>query len=221
MVCCRYENELVLADSTVGYHLTRHSSDQGGKPFCGFVSKFSKSDIELIQCDKSRLTSYLCEFDISVNDSSKTDKPMTIVNLLTHTQWHWNSSSRSQPETITCPRGHATHTFLACDMVSECWLEERKSVSFSSRSSAVCLAPLNPLLPSFACRDKGQFVPYTLVCDHRSDCFDGSDEDFCVFPGDSPFGFICSGHNTVQCGHRHEVVIVVIVSYIINLHSKN
>ena len=37
----------------------------------------------------------------------------------------------------------------------------------------------------FQCRDNGRgksgCVPYTLVCDHRLDCADGSDEDFCVF----------------------------------------
>ena len=45
-----------------------------------------------------------------------------------------------------------------------------------------CLAELDPLPPSFTCANEMHGVPYTVVCDHRVDCADRSDEDFCVFP---------------------------------------
>ena len=35
--------------------------------------------------------------------------------------------------------------------------------------------------PSFQCQSETQRVPYSLVCDHRQDCLDGSDETFCTF----------------------------------------
>nr|KAG5710982.1 hypothetical protein BaRGS_013716 [Batillaria attramentaria] len=41
--------------------------------------------------------------------------------------------------------------------------------------------------PSLPEMNEIEHVPYTLVCDHRSDCKDDSDEDFCVFPPCDPF----------------------------------
>ena len=133
------------------------------------------------------------------------DRTLTIAGFQQRKQW--NTSFPGRLDTITCPKGHVTHTFLACDIISECWHEDGRSGPGSARGGAVCSAPLNPLPPSFACRDKGQYVPYTLVCDHRSDCFDGSDEDFCVFHGanDMQNDFICSGETGLQCGQTHEV----------------
>ena len=71
-----------------------------------------------------------------------------------------------------CPKGHVTHSFLSCDLMSDCWAENHVS----------CDAPLTPLPPMFECSKGADRVPYTLVCDHRPDCSDGEDEHFCVFP---------------------------------------
>ncbi|KAL8585871.1 hypothetical protein ACOMHN_056466 [Nucella lapillus] len=44
----------------------------------------------------------------------------------------------------------------------------------------------------FYCGVSGDFVPYSLVCDFRTDCGDGGDEDFCVHS-------VCTG-NMLNCG---------------------
>ena len=75
---------------------------------------------------------------------------------------------------VECPDGHMTHVYLACDVHSACF-------ALDSSTSVSCPAPLTPLPPSFTCNNGVQHVPYTLVCDHRSDCSDRSDERFCVF----------------------------------------
>ena len=55
----------------------------------------------------------------------------------------------------------------------------------------------------FTCSSGGQRVSYSMVCDHRPQCGDGSHESFCVFPP-------CSDTTTLQCGtstqvHKREV----------------
>ena len=49
-----------------------------------------------------------------------------------------------------------------------------------------------PHPPSFLCINGLQFVPYSLVCDFRVDCGDGSDENFCQYlPCDIPRQYEC------------------------------
>ena len=204
--CCRYQNEIVLSDLTIGYHLARIFFLGYPKPVCGLLSKTSGVEIELMECESKAVTAYVCEFESPTNETSPAVRTVNVVSLSHSTQWHRNGSGQSGPDSVTCPKGHTTHTFLACDMISECWPEESRSGSGSARG--VCSAPLTPLPPSFACRGRGGHVPYTLVCDHRPDCFDGSDEDFCVFhSGHSSAAdeFICWDDSSIQCGRTHEV----------------
>ncbi|KAL8612858.1 hypothetical protein ACOMHN_038113 [Nucella lapillus] len=97
------------------------------------------------------------------------------------------SKRPSQTGHVTCSSGHVTHNFLACDLDSHCWAE--------SDSSAPCKAPLTSQPAMFSCAEgRVEGVPYSLVCDHRQDCGDGSDERFCSFPPcRAPEQFTC--HN--------------------------
>ena len=100
---------------------------------------------------------------------------------------------------VACPSGHVTHSFLACDLSISCWAEG--SVTFSLHpetwalpTSQSCPVPQNmtSLPPSFPCRSDERRVPYSLVCDHRRDCLDGSDETFCkLIPCDWKSQFQC------------------------------
>ncbi|XP_076442765.1 uncharacterized protein LOC143281438 [Babylonia areolata] len=80
-----------------------------------------------------------------------------------------------QGRQVRCPSGHMTHNFLSCDVDSQCWADP-------TSTPASCQLPMESLPPVFACSDGTVEVPYTLVCDHRHDCSDGSDEVFCFFP---------------------------------------
>ncbi|KAK7500251.1 hypothetical protein BaRGS_00008474, partial [Batillaria attramentaria] len=84
---------------------------------------------------------------------------------------------------IVCPDGHVTHSFLACDYLSRCFAQgfELKTDMWGIPDVTSCPALLTPLPPVMTCTSAQQHVPYSLVCDHRKDCQDGSDEEFCVF----------------------------------------
>ncbi|KAL8602002.1 hypothetical protein ACOMHN_008493 [Nucella lapillus] len=78
---------------------------------------------------------------------------------------------------LQCPGGHYTRRFLASDVTSNCWARER---GFSAAELKVSMTPLPP---SMECSTtSSERVPFALVCDHRPDCLDNSDEDFCVYP---------------------------------------
>ena len=200
----RYHNEIILEDSTIAYHLGRIIRKGTYKPFCGLMKKNADTKVNLSRCSRSEATSYLCEFEQSPSPTSETLRRVFVTNLSKQRMSYWNSSSAKTFNTLSCPKGHLTHDFLACDLSSDCWLEQ--SAGHSARAGVKCSAPLHPLPPSFGCREKGQFVPYTLVCDHRPNCFDGSDEDFCVFgTGNVSHGLLCLGDAPFQCGRTMEV----------------
>lgn len=98
---------------------------------------------------------------------------------------------------VVCPiLGHVTHTFLACDVWARCFVGDSDVITdtWGRPSFASCPAVgLTSLPPMMTCDVGSQHVPYTLVCDHRKDCQDGSDEDFCVFHP-------CNRSTEIDCG---------------------
>ena len=199
-----------MSDSTVGYHLGRVNTDNNKKPFCGSMSSRAYTDVRLLPCEKAISVGYLCEVGPAAGHTLRSAQVPVIVSLTPPWRSIWNSSSI---DVVACPKGHVTHTLLACDLSSDCWLEQ--SGGHSARDGVKCSAPLRPLPPSFGCRERGQYVPYTLVCDHRPDCFDSSDEDFCVFSsGDRENGdFLCGGNLTVQCDQTRQVAFCLTISW--------
>ena len=101
---------------------------------------------------------------------------------------------------VTCPSDQVTHAFLACDVSTFCWAGRNVTFSllpelWALPASLSCQAPMRFLPPSFPCRSDEQRVSYSLVCDHRQDCTDGSDEEFCTF-------LPCQWQTEFQCQNR-------------------
>jgi len=119
---------------------------------------------------------FLCEIE-RVRDTSVSAPELSLLDP----KWP------SHMELVRCPSGHVTFNFLACDVHSHCW-GRQGSYSFS------CHAPLASLPPHFACADSVGRVPYSMVCDHRQDCRDNSDEDFCTFRS-------CTGADEFRCNN--------------------
>ncbi|KAK7490075.1 hypothetical protein BaRGS_00018775, partial [Batillaria attramentaria] len=144
----------------------------------------------ILDCYHKYLGAVLCE--IAATSNNKTLE-QSAVNISQPDPEAFPAS----PMTVTCPAGHVTHTFLACDRKSACWLDNHPGIVFPK-----CNAPLTPLPPSFLCANGLESVQYTFVCDHRSDCSDGSDEDFCDLPACHP----CIPTEAV-CDHFEDCIV--------------
>ena len=94
---------------------------------------------------------------------------------------------KEQHQSLTkCTDGHITHSFLSGDPHYEC--QEGMllpcaflSCSMNHKSSLYDTEKQMTSFALFTCRD-GISLSYTLVCDFRPDCKDGSDESFCLHP---------------------------------------
>ena len=100
---------------------------------------------------------------------------------------------------VTCPIGHISHAFLACDAKSACFPVSRGA---GLRKHLCRAVGLNLPPPLFLCDSEVESVPYSLVCDHRHDCLDSSDENFChVEP--------CGGSKAFQCTTSKQVLTLL------------
>ncbi|KAK7476239.1 hypothetical protein BaRGS_00032515, partial [Batillaria attramentaria] len=175
-----YQDTVQWEDGTVGYD-TSHSAAVGRESnqvcaalyFAGFTAI-----LDFMECYTTAIHNfYICEKHHPAQDPLSTSGSPANITLSVPTR-------RTLPfPVVHCPRGHVTHTFLACDVWSDCFTEDSDIVSdmWGVPSSASCPAPLTSLPPFMSCDMGSQYVPYSLVCDFRKDCADGSDEEFCVF----------------------------------------
>ncbi|XP_070198786.1 relaxin receptor 2-like [Littorina saxatilis] len=133
----------------------------------------------------------------AVDGTSKSAEAIVVMQLTVVKTW-----TTLPFAVVECPLGHVTHAFLSCDPRSACW-------EFDVRSVTPCQSPaLHPAPPMYQCDDGVGWVPYTLVCDHRHDCGDWSDESFCRFPQCRPEHFKCTNSECIprsaKCDQRFQ-----------------
>ena len=175
----RYRRIWQWADNSIAYY-TVHNAENVMFPACAALPAGDVSYMELGECNQALNIHYLCELDKirpRTQQRYAQERAIKLVSISSERSWTFS--------TVRCPAGHITHSFLACDVQSSCWATEYDSVDrfWTVPSFTACPAPLTSLPPSYACASGRERVPYTLVCDFRADCFDGSDESFCEFPG--------------------------------------
>ena len=189
-------------------------STQATTRMCGFYEKqrvikgsisqnYTKTNyIHFKLCTSSFYAYYLCEETEASGEDVPNTAPQNVHFGPLSTDFVINKTSL-----VICPKHHFSHSFLAIDKRSNCWTESsfsnlitqgrRNAPSFTLSSFSQMSLP-----PMFLCSKVLEQVSYTLVCDHRRDCSDSSDEDFCVF---TP----CSGNSSFQCADENEVLYVV------------
>ena len=164
----RYKDMWRHMDGTIAHYTGLMLAGDIFIPEC---ARLGRNQIDKVSRDDAFWTNFLCEFPADTGIAVPEQRVKNSRQLLES-----NLSTNLFPKAlfVECPDGHMTHVYLACDVHSACF-----ALDFST--SVSCPAPLTPLPPSFTCNNGVQHVPYTLVCDHRSDCSDHSDERFCVF----------------------------------------
>ena len=201
----RYRQAWTWEDKTVDYctHLSFGFIQHVKRPACGFLnSRFSK--IQFTPCGyvDNHFRKYLCQMPDRRLDQRT--QPMSLTNLqarpsLVKVNVTVTGQKGEKWWPVICPDGPVTHMFLACDVTTFCWADGEITFNSYPDSWAVPTSKSCPvqsvttsLPPSFRCQSEKQHVPYSLVCDHRRDCLDGSDEIFCVFVS-------CQQHSQFQC----------------------
>ena len=200
-------------DKTVDYSTSIYSLLETRSPQCSALGR-SLGHLNFNQCNVKAKTDrkYLCQ--VPDTASSQHSPPLSSY-----------SPQQSRPSLATvnvvaigldggswwpvmCPSQHMTHVFMVCDIATSCWAKRDVTFSRSPQSWALptpksCPAQLalKFLPPSFPCRSENQRVPYTLVCDHRRDCQDGSDETFCSFKS-------CDGQTQFQCLNKQVLFVL-------------
>ena len=176
----RYRTKLQWEDQSIAYYLPLISHLQN-KQMCYNLFfqrrkiKYLSQHLSPCKCDECLANGYLCESPPQHISESPISLPAVTEGI-------------HAVSVIACPHEHLTQQFLACDVKSRCWADAH-GASYS------CSVSLTPLPPMMTCSDGVQRVPYTLVCDHRPDCDDKSDEEFCVFPQ-------CQLSESFDCGNQ-------------------
>ena len=161
------------------------------RPLCALLTS-SFGWLGMVTCNLNKKVKsqngYICQYsDAKRGQNIQPPAPslsLAKINVTTVTTVGFNGG---QWKPVICRNGHVTHTFLACDVATFCWTEGKLTISLRPDSWALptsrsCPAKLTSPPPSFLCNSEEQQVPYTLVCDHRTNCLDGSDENFCKYP---------------------------------------
>ncbi|PVD27183.1 hypothetical protein C0Q70_12337 [Pomacea canaliculata] len=119
----------------------------------------------LMECDTPGVKSTVCEYDAQID----TIGSLSVSDIKIST--FWNSTKIL---VVDCPSGHVTHLFLSCDPKTTCGAA---GLPVYCRTEEGLVKAVETQM--FPCDDNLDTLPYSLVCDFRKDCLDGSDENFC------------------------------------------
>ena len=177
------------SDNTTALFLDVMKSTSISSPYCAAFYKKSHK-FKVIKCDTSKEADYLCEIPKKLDQQSQ---QQSVIELPAPAK-----TAFTLPDMRVCWNLETTKDFLGC--------KARSGIQDSPSTTTCSLYRQDPDIPWFQCRDNKGCAPYTLVCDHRQDCADGSDEDFCVFRPCDWSHFACHSMKQVSILHTGEVI---------------
>ena len=174
-------------NNIVAYNAHYTTDVSASKVFCGTIMREHYDKISVVFACQSYAFQQtvwpLCEVS-----TFREDKQLRKVRLT-------YPGKRNFPVSLVmCSSTQFTLSFLPCDSSSgDAFLSSDVSSGFPQRF-------VHHDVPLFQCSKSVQYVSYTFLCDHRKDCADNSDEDFCQFPP-------CSGNTPLQCETTNQVIL--------------
>ena len=169
---CRYRYQFIWKDRTIHYYSDVVSNIGSSKPRCCALHK-TVGTVIFTKCgdQKPHSRKYLCQTRAKLwQQQHERDSRPAVTGQGQHTQQLFPPASgrislgpvstnvsdltfsftgagpQGQWRLLSCPMGHVTHTFLACDELTFCWAED--DVTFSHQSdvwavptSVSCPAP--------------------------------------------------------------------------------
>ena len=193
--------------------IEHHAVFPGG--ICSSVSLLAwnatTSTVRSVTCMLQATPHYICETIVKVKPTEsgeiRNESPMQVSFPVIKDA---SKILAATNQSLTpCPGGHVTHDFLSCDPDSRCGAAVYPSTCVVSPLDDVTLraAPTAAAgkegasrTETFLCEGSEKTVHYSLACDFRSDCPDGSDEAFCVREDLPCDGFRCDNG---QCVAQH------------------
>ena len=173
LLYCRYSTLWQWTDGTIALYYDFDWHLQFSPTYCAAYHEdiddnplLSINALRVIKCDSQLKIDFLCEIP------SKSDLHLQSVQLSDILLPKPVKPASDIQGIVECNDRCAAWQFLGCDSSSGVRDSEGTPPCPHDRRDLDSLW--------FQCRDNSGCVPYTLVCDHRQDCADGSDEDFCV-----------------------------------------
>ena len=204
-----YRRSLLNYDKSVIHHTLAADIVYGGNRLCFYIYFLGYRHLRSYPCTtnpsrRSFQYNYYASCEYTPLRTDQDDKRETI---------HFPSTSVRVRNGIislsVCPNGQNIHAFLSCYPHNECgqdlphlctFLKNSDNVIDSKREDVVRMTSSR----AFTCNDGVIRLSYTLVCDFRYDCQDGSDESFCHhFPCKA---FACSSGQCVSYSRRCDSV---------------
>ncbi|KAK7111126.1 hypothetical protein V1264_010811 [Littorina saxatilis] len=182
-----YGRSAVWADGTVAYYVNYTKDISSSLFLCGY---FQERDYDMIMLDAD------CRAIFQLGQSAplceRTTAEVEGQEVPENIELQYPENRQLRLSHVTCSNGQTMLSFLSCESSSRGAYVNESVISGSAQSTIDEGGG-----PYFRCDSEVEHVPYTLVCDHRQDCADNSDEDFCQFPP-------CTGNTPLKCGTSHQ-----------------